>query len=242
MPKPKHRSRRRQQKLQLIGEDGKHSMASEAYRTLRTNISLSQVDRPVRTLLVTSCIPREGKSTTVANLGVTFAMAEKKVLIIDADLRRPILHRLFGIPNNQGLTHTLSDAVEWDQVFSPTKVSNLWVVTCGIIPPNPSELLGSQKMKNFLQRTTERFDIVLLDSPPISSLADASILGAIVDGVLFIVKVNMANRDLIIKAKDQLETVGANIIGVALNDVDIKRDGYYRYYYYYNYEYYGQKG
>jgi capsular exopolysaccharide synthesis family protein len=238
---PKHHSRRRHQKFQLISEEGKHSMAAEAYRTLRTNISLSQVDYPIQTLLVTSCVPREGKSTTVANLGVTFAMAQKRVLIVDADLRRPILHRLFGIPNTQGLTHTLSDTVEFDQVFNPTKIANLWVVTCGIIPPNPSELLGSQKMKVFLERAKQQFDIVLLDSPPISSLADASVLGAVVDGVLFIVKVNMANRDLIEKAKEQLETVGANIIGVVLNDVDVKRDGYYRYYYYYNYEYYGQK-
>ena len=150
-------------------------------------------------------------------------------------------HKLFGIPNTQGLTHTLSDTVEFERVFNPTKVANLWVVTCGIIPPNPSELLGSQKMKVFLERAKQQFDMVLLDSPPISSLADASVLGAIVDGVLFIVKGNMANRDLIKKAKEQLETVGANIIGVALNDVDVKRDGYYRYYYYYNYEYYGQK-
>lgn len=240
MPK-KRRSSRRQQPLQLISDEGKHSMAAEAYRTLRTNLSLSQVDKPLHTLLVTSCIPREGKSTTVANLGVTFAMAEKKVLIIDADLRRPILHRLFGVPNNLGLTHSLSDAAEFEQVLTPTRVPNLWVVTSGIIPPNPSELLGSQKMHAFLTRAMKQFDMVLLDSPPISSLADASILGAIVDGVLFIVKVNMANRDLILKAKEQLQTVGANIVGVALNDVDIKRDGYYQYYYYYNYEYYGQK-
>jgi capsular exopolysaccharide synthesis family protein len=234
-----HRHRKRKQTLQLISEEGKYSMAAEAYRTLRTNISLSQVDHPIKTLLVTSCIPREGKSTTVANLGVTFAMAQQKVLIIDADLRRPILHRLFGIPNTQGLTHTLSDTVEFDQVFNPTRIANLWIVTCGIIPPNPSELLGSQKMKVFLERAKQGFDMILLDSPPISSLADASVLGAIVDGVLFIVKVNMANRDLIEKAREQLETVGANIIGVVLNDVDVKRDGYYRYYYYYNYEYYG---
>jgi capsular exopolysaccharide synthesis family protein len=126
-------------------------------------------------------------------------------------------------------------------VLTPTRVPNLWVVTSGIIPPNPSELLGSQKMHGFLERAMKQFDMVLLDSPPISSLADASILGAIVDGVLFIVKVNTANRDLILKAKEQLQTVGANIVGVALNDVDIKRDGYYQYYYYYNYEYYGQK-
>jgi capsular exopolysaccharide synthesis family protein len=214
-------------------------MAAESYRTLRTNISLSQVDDPIRTLLVTSCIPREGKSTTVANLGVTFALAQQKVLIIDADLRRPILHRLFGIPNTQGLTHTLSDTVDYEQVFTPTKVANLWVVPCGIIPPNPSELLGSKKMSMFLERAKQQFDIILLDSPPISSLADASVLGSIVDGVLFIVKANMANRDLIEKAKAQLEKVGAKIIGVVLNDVDVKRDGYYKYYYYYNYEYYG---
>ena len=237
----KHRSRRKNQNLQLIWEEGAHSIAAEAYRTLRTNIALSQVDKPIRTLLVTSCIPREGKSTTVANLGVTFALAQQKVLIIDADLRRPILHRLFGIPNSQGLTHMLSDAVEYDQVFTPTKIANLWIVTCGIIPPNPSELLGSQKMKVFLERVQEQFDLILLDSPPISSLADASVLGSIVDGVLFIVKANTASRDIIEKAKDQLETVGANIIGVVLNDVDIKRDGYYKYYYYYNYEYYGSK-
>ena len=236
----KHRSSRRKHRdLNILWDEGQHSMAAESYRTLRTNISLSQVDNPVRTLLVTSCIPREGKSTTVANLGVTFALAQQKVLIIDADLRRPILHRLFGVPNVQGLTHTLSDTIEYDQVFTPTKIPNLWVVTSGIIPPNPSELLGSKKMKLFLERVKQQFDMILLDSPPISSLADASVLGSIVDGVLFIVKVNMANRDLIQKAKDQLETVGANIIGVVLNDVDVKRDGYYKYYYYYNYEYYG---
>ncbi len=235
----KHRSQRQNQSLQLIWEEGTHSMAAESYRTLRTNISLSQVDNPLRTLLVTSCIPREGKSTTVANLGVTFALAQQKVLIIDADLRRPILHRLFGIPNSQGLTHTLSDTVSYDQVFTPTKIANLWVVTCGIIPPNPSELLGSHKMKNFLEKAKEQFDMILLDSPPISSLADASVLGSIVDGVLFIVKANTANRDLIEKAKEQLENIGANIIGVVLNDVDIKKEGYYKYYYYYNYEYYG---
>lgn len=235
---PKRRSRRQTQDLQLIWEEGAHSVAAESYRTLRTNISLSQVDKPIRTLLVTSCIPKEGKSTTVANLGVTFAIAQQKVLIIDADLRRPILHRIFGVPNAQGLTHALSDTVEHDQVYTPTKIANLWVVTSGIIPPNPSELLGSQKMRYFLERAQKQFDIVLLDSPPISSLADASVLGSIVDGVLFVVKANMANRELVQKAKDQLQTVGANIIGVVLNDVDIKRDGYYRYYYYYNYEYY----
>ncbi len=235
----RHQKRRENQNLQLIWEEGKHSMAAESYRTLRTNISLSRVDDPIKTLLVTSCIPREGKSTTVANLGVTFALAQQRVLVIDADLRRPILHRLFGIPNVQGLTHTLSDAVEYDQVFTPTKIANLWVVTSGIIPPNPSELLGSKKMRIFLEKAKKQFDMILLDSPPISSLADASVLGSIVDGVLFIVKANMANRELITKAKEQLETVGANIIGVVLNDVDVKRDGYYKYYYYYNYEYYG---
>ena len=235
---PKHRPRRQTQNLQLIWEEGAHSVAAESYRTLRTNISLSQVDKPIRTLLVTSCIPKEGKSTTVANLGVTFALAQQKVLIIDADLRRPILHRIFGVPNSQGLTHTLSDTVEYDQVFTPTKIPNLWVVTSGIIPPNPSELLGSQKMRLFLERSQKKFDMILLDSPPISSLADASVLGSIVDGVLFVIKANMASRDLVEKDKDQLQTVGANIIGVVLNDVDIKRDGYYKYYYYYNYEYY----
>ena len=112
---PKRRSRRKHQNLDLIWEEGAHSMAAESYRTLRTNIALSQVDKPLRTMLVTSCIPREGKSTTAANLGVTFALAQQKVLIIDADLRRPILHRLFGVPNTQGLTHALSDAVEFDQ-------------------------------------------------------------------------------------------------------------------------------
>ncbi len=233
------RKRRESKNLQLIWEEGKHSMAAESYRTLRTNIALSQVDDPINTLLVTSCIPREGKSTTAANLGVTFALAEQRVLVVDADLRRPILHRLFGIPNAQGLTHALSDAVEYDQVFTPTKIANLWVVTSGIIPPNPSELLGSNKMRTFLEKAQQQFDMLILDSPPISSLADASVLGSIVDGVLFIVKANMANRDLVSKAKDQLETVGANIIGVVLNDVDVKRDGYYKYYYYYNYEYYG---
>jgi len=214
---------------------------SESYRTLRTNIIFSQADSPIRSLLITSSIPEEGKSMTSANLAITFALARNKVLLVDSDLRRPVLHRLFELSNTIGLTHLLVGTVEPEEIYQTTRVDNLWVVTSGLIPPNPSELLGSQKMRSFLDLAQKSFDIVLFDSPPVTSMADAAILASLAGNVLLVVRANSTNRDMILRAKQQLETVNSRIIGVVLNSVDLKKERYYyNYYYYYYYSsYYG---
>ncbi len=223
----------------LIDEEKTPWAVSEFYRTLRTNITFSRADNPIRSLLVTSSVPEEGKSMTVANLGITFALARHKVLLIDSDLRRPILHHLFGLGNTKGLTHLLVGTVEPDEIYQATRVDNLWVATCGLIPPNPSELLSSQKMQDFLKLVQKRFDMVLLDSPPVTSMADAAILSSLVGNVLLVVRANMTSRDMILRARYQLETVNARIVGVVLNSVDLKKERYYYNYYYYYSSYYG---
>jgi capsular exopolysaccharide synthesis family protein len=223
----------------LIDEEKTPRVVSEFYRTLRTNLTFSQADHPIRSLLITSSVPEEGKSMTVANLGITFALAQNKVLLIDSDLRRPILHHLFGLSNTKGLTHMLVGTVEPDEIYQATRMDNLWVVTCGLIPPNPSELLSSRKMQDFLGLVQKRFDMVLLDSPPVTSMADAAILASLVDKVLLVVRANTTPRDMILRAKHQLETVNARIVGVVLNSVDLKKERYYYNYYYYYSSYYG---
>jgi capsular exopolysaccharide synthesis family protein len=223
----------------LIDEGKTPWVVSEFYRTLRTNLTFSQADHPIRALLITSSVPQEGKSMTVANLGITFAMARHKVLLVDSDLRRPVLHHLFGLGNTKGLTHMLVGTVEPDEIYQATRVDNLWVVTCGLIPPNPSELLSSQKMQDFLRLVQKRFDMVLLDSPPVTSMADAAILASLIGKVLLVVRANTTPRDMILRARQQLETVNAKIIGVVLNSVDLKKERYYYHYYYPYSSYYG---
>lgn len=219
----------------LIDEEGTPWAVSESYRTLRTNITFSQIDNPIRSLLVTSSVPQEGKSMTVANLGITFALARNKVLLVDSDLRRPVLHRLFRLANTIGLTHMLVGTVTPEEIYQPTRIDNLWVATSGLIPPNPSELLGSQKMRGFLELAQKSFDIVLFDSPPVTSMADAAVLASLISNVLLVVRANATSRDLVLRARQQLETVNARVIGVTLNSVDLKKERYYYNYYYYYY-------
>jgi len=222
----------------LIDDEGIPWAVSESYRTLRTNITFSQINNPIRSLLVTSSVPEEGKSMTTANLGITFALARNKVLVVDADLRRPVLHRLFGLGNNLGLTHTLAGTVEPEEIYQPTRIDNLWAVTSGLIPPNPSELLGFQKMRSFLDHAQKSFDMVLFDSPPATSTADAAVLASLINNVLLVVRAGVTSRDMVLRARHQLETVNARIIGVVLNSVDLKKE---RYYFSYYYSYGGEK-
>ena len=214
------------------------SAASEAFRTLRTNIQFAGLDQPCRTILVTSAGPEEGKTTSAANFGVVAAQAGSRVCVVDSDLRRPTLHRLFKLGNTRGLTTALVEGLSFADVAQPTTVPNLSILTSGPLPPNPAELVGSHRMREGLQAATESFDLVLCDSPPLMAVGDASALAALCDGVVFVIRAGKTPNDVLRRVVDQIESVKGRILGVILNRVDPRRDGYYYYYRAYQ-RYYG---
>lgn len=210
------------------------SPISEAYRTLRTNIQFSSFDKEIKVLHITSAGPGEGKSTTVANLAVTFGQAGKNVLILDCDFRRPSQHKIFNLPNIRGLTNLLVEDLPLEELVQETKAERIHVLTTGPLPPNPAELVGSKKLGDFLKQLKEstKYDIILVDSPPALAVADALLLSSHVDGTLMVLSACEVNRDLARQARDALLNVKANIIGAVLNRVK-KNDSYSYYYYYY---------
>ncbi|PWH13476.1 MAG: hypothetical protein DDG58_14075 [Ardenticatenia bacterium] len=211
------------------------SSVAEAYRTLRTNIQFSTLDKPARTLLVTSPSALEGKSVTSANLAVSMAQAGFKTVLVDADLRRPVQHKIFGLSNQQGLTNALLQPGEpsADGHLQSTEIENLRVLTSGPIPPNPSELLGSAKMQALLQRLKEEYEVVIFDSPPALVVTDASVLATRVDGVVIVTDSGHTRRDTVVRAREALRKVGANLLGGVVNRLSPRSGGYYYYYYYY---------
>ena len=221
----------------LVHRLGRRTGTEEAYRMLRTNIRFTSVDKPLRTLLVTSSKPAEGKSSISANLAVAMAQEGQRVILVDADLRKPVQNKIFNIARNTGLTTALVEresAVE--QYLQETPVEGLRLLPSGPIPPNPSELLGSQRMRDILSQLQEQADIVLIDSPPLLAVADTSLLASVTSGVLLVLRSNKSNLGATQAALEQLVSVKANIIGTVLNDVDTSASGYY--YYSYN-AYYG---
>jgi len=222
-------------KGELVLVDEPLSPISEAFRSLRTNIRFSSVDRPLRTILVTSPSPTEGKSITVANLAVAMSQAGLKVAAVDGDLRRPRLHHVFGIHPRDGLTGSLLEG-SMDGRLQPTRVDRLAVLPAGELPPNPAELLGSQRMRDLLALLTRHVDVVLVDSPPVLPVTDAAVLAQDVDGVLMVLDAGDTRREMARRAVESLNQVGANLIGVVLNRVSVHRGG--QYYYYYR-DYYG---
>jgi succinoglycan biosynthesis transport protein ExoP len=225
----------------------KHPRApvSEAYRSLRTGIQFSTIDKPDRaTLLVTSPNPTEGKSVTVSNLAVVFAQADYKVLVIDADLRKPVQHRIFELSNSRGLTNFLLeynlnqlDHALKDMAIQFTETKGLYVLTSGPIPPNPSEMLGSAKMRKALEELSKLFDYVILDSPPTMIVTDASVLSTLVDGVLLVTDADRTPKSHLKQAVERLTELNANLLGVVINRLSPKADGYYYHYYYYRRSY-----
>jgi capsular exopolysaccharide synthesis family protein len=217
----------------LIVQDNPKSPVSEAYRTLRTNIQFSSFDNELDTILVTSSGPSEGKSTTAANLALSMAEVDKKVLLIDCDLRKPSLHKKFNISNNKGLSNLLIGQFKFDEVAQKYS-DNMCILTSGTVPPNPSEMLASKKMKQFLEEAKKIFDFIILDTPPVVAVTDAQLLSTMVGGVLLVVAAGQAEIGAAEKAKELLENVKANIVGVVLNKADVaggKKYGYYHYYY-----------
>ena len=214
----------------LITITNPRSPIAEAYRSLRTNLEFSSLDRPLRTLIVTSAGPEEGKSTTLANLAVAMASADKQVILVDCDLRRPSLHRIFDVRNGVGLTTMIvNDEALKNPPFQETGVSNLWLLPSGPLPPNPSELLGSRRMEDIIASLTEKADVVLFDAPPIIAVTDAAVLSSKVDGVLLVINAGKTKREHAQRAKALLEKVNARLVGAVLNNVpfDVSLHRYY---------------
>jgi len=218
------------------------SPISESYRTLRTNIQFSKTDEPIKTILVTSSAPKEGKSTTVANLAITLAQMGLQTLLIDTDLRRPVVHKLFNVDRRTGITNVLIGNTSLDDAIQETNVDHLNIISCGTLPPNPSELLGSQRMREILPDLKSRYHTILFDSPPVIAVTDAAVLAPLMDGVLLVVNSGGTQREALIRASELLSHVHANVLGVLLNNIQIRNVyGSYYYYYYYHY-YYGKDG
>lgn len=213
----------------LVVEREPKSPSAEAYRTLRTNIQFSNIDSEIKTLLVTSPGPGEGKSITAANLAMTMSQIGKRVLLIDCDMRRPSVHKMFDITNEAGLTNILKEELKFERVVYKVS-SNLNILTCGTIPQNPSEVLASQRMKRFLQEAENEYDYIILDTPPVIAVTDAQILSTRVEGVLMVINSTVTSIEAGKKAKSLLKAVNANIIGVVLNKVKTKENSYYGYY------------
>jgi len=214
----------------LITLTDPRSPVAEAFRTLRTNLEFSSLDNPIKTLLVTSPGPGEGKSTTLANLAITAAQAEKKVYLVDCDLRRPTLHQLFGVSNEVGLTNMIRDETLRDSPpLQETKAPGLWLIPSGPLPPNPSELLGSKRMEEIIARLKGQADLVLFDAPPSNIVTDAAVLASKVDGVLLVFSAGRTKREHAQRAKALMEKVNARLVGVVLNNVrtDTQLQGYY---------------
>jgi capsular exopolysaccharide synthesis family protein len=203
----------------LITISNPRSPISEAYRTLRTNLEFSSLDKPIRSMVVTSASPEEGKSTTLANLAVTIAQAGKKVVLIDCDLRRPSLHQIFGARSTPGFTDMMrDDALMSKPPLQETSEPNLRLLASGTIPPNPSELLASRRMSDVIAALQQQADIVLFDAPPVIAVTDAAVLSSKVDAVLLVVSAGKTKRDHAKKAKTMLEKVNAHLIGTVLNN------------------------
>jgi protein-tyrosine kinase len=211
------------------------SPVAEAYRTLRTNLGFTFINEPCRSILFTSTNPQDGKSTTIANIAVTMAQAGNRVIIVDCDLRKPVIHKIFGLPNQQGLTNTMMQQLSLKEVVHKNVIDKLDVLTSGPIPPNPAEMLASERSKKLWNRLAEDYDYVLIDSPPVLAVADASILATQVDGVILVVRSAKTRIDLARKAQDQLLKANAHIIGSVLNQLNMESKDY-QYYYYYSHE------
>ncbi len=226
-------NRKKFQKMErnLITLDDPKSPISEQYRTIRTNIQFSFIDEKMRSLMVTSSSPSEGKSTTAANLAIVFAQQGKKVLLIDADLRKPTMHYTFRLNNYTGLTSVLTHSSSLLSACQETNVENLYVLTSGPIPPNPAELLSSKMMDNCLQQLHESFDLIIFDTPPVLAVTDAQILANKCDGTILVVASGKTEIGAAVKAKELLAAANAKLLGVVLNQRK-QREGHHYYYEY----------
>ena len=227
----KDRKEQRTNPVSLITLVDPSSPVSEQYRTIRTNIQFaSSVDHRLQTLVVTSSGPSEGKSTTSANLAVVFAKSGQRVLLVDADMRKPTVFKTFQLTNEVGLSTVLSTGTRIDNAAQKTSIENLSVLTSGPKPPNPSELLGSMRMDQVITEARNLYDIIIFDMPPIVAVTDAQIMASKVDGTLLVVRENVTKKESVTKARELLHLVNARVLGVVYNGAEQSKDqGYYYY-------------
>jgi len=215
----------------VIVENNPLSAISEQFRTIRTNIQFSMIDKELKTVLITSAGPASGKSLISANLAATFASEDNRVLLVDTDLRKLSVHKTCKIGNTLGLTNLLTnnDLVLSD-VINQTENSNLSIITSGPIPPNPAELLSSNRMANLVSKLEENFDLVVFDTPPLLAVTDAQVMASVVDGTVFVVPKGEVEKEQVIKGGELLNNVNANVLGFIFNKVEKSKDNYYYYY------------
>lgn len=216
----------------IISYNDPKSVISEQYRAIRTNIEYSNVDQNTKTILVTSSDKNEGKTTTVSNLAVSFANLNKKVLIVDCDLRNASIHKMFKINNIYGLTDILAKDRAVDKCIQETELENLYVLTAGAIPPNPAEILSSEKMKNLIEDLKNIYDYIFIDTPPIGLVTDAGALSSFIDGVVLVVKSESVEKKYLEETKKKLDAVDARILGAILNSYKSEQKDYNYYSYY----------
>ncbi|XBO90254.1 CpsD/CapB family tyrosine-protein kinase [Bacillus paranthracis] len=219
-----HRQRR-----QLIAHQQPKSPISEQYRNIRTNVEFASVDTNLHSLMVTSANPSEGKTTTTANMAVVFAQQGKKVLLIDADMRKPAMHQMFQVDNIFGLTNVLTHSERLEKCIQTTSVDNLHFLACGPIPPNPAELLGSKSMQELLAQAYSTYDLVIFDLPPILAVTDAQIMANVCDASILVVRSEATEKEAALKAKGLLESAKGKLLGVVLNDREREHGLYYYY-------------
>ena len=216
----------------IISYNDPKSVISEQYRAIRTNIEYSNVDQNTKTILVTSSDKNEGKTTTVSNLAVSFANLNKKVLLIDCDLRNASIHKMFKINNIYGLTDILAKDKAVDKCIQKTELENLYVLTAGATPPNPAEILSSEKMKNLIEDLKNIYDYIFIDTPPIGLVTDAGVLSSFTDGVVLVVKSESVEKKYLEETKKKLDAVDARILGAILNSYKSEQKDYNYYSYY----------
>ncbi len=218
--------------LELVTQNEPSTVLSESYRSLRASLILSSPDRPPRTILVGSAVPSEGKTATSCNLAVTLTQIGSRVLIIDADMRKPRLGSIFNLKHQPGLSSFLTGSEPLKSVIHPTSIPNLYVMPCGAIPPNPSELLMSSRFRQMMKTLRSYFDYVVIDSPPLNNVSDGRIIATSVDGVVFVTKASTTARTLAMRAIEHLDDSKGRVLGVVLNDYDLHRMSSYYYLYY----------
>lgn len=228
MPRPDTR--------RLVVHDDPKAVSSEAFRTLRTNLQFASPDAKLETILITSSVPAEGKSTVCSNLAVSIVQTGKDVILVDCDLRKPTVHKTFGLNNAVGLTSVLTGQVAVEDALQKTHCEGLSVLTAGPLPPNPTELLQSNVMQEVLKKLKLMGDQVLLDAPPVLPVADSMILSTYVDGVVLVIASRQVPREIALRAKELLQNTNARLLGVVLNQVRYSSDGEQYYYNYYTKE------